>query len=273
MLAESTLNVGGRSFAPPVVDLAASAGAFLCAPHAFMVAMPPVDNELESGLVVPDKTARRRKLSVGTVICAGSHTGLTPGDWALVDPQYAKIVQGLVSGAFAHHGDVWMFGISSPHIRSAHVIESWHTVLAVLGRQEGFVAKEFVREPYEEQKLPGGYRSLRGRYVADGRIRVKLLEKWEETPGGLVLPPRLHDRPDKARVEAASSTCRFVKAGDTVIYQRRGIDNLYPEGDKTAAYMPERAVFAVCREAAGGSFQESGVRPESDAADSPDGAL
>lgn len=239
-------------------------GAFECAPEAFIVAMPPVDPTYREVLVTDKRALAKRRtwLSVGTVIGAGRNTGLSCGDWTLVVPRYAKRVAGIASGPFRYDGEAWMFGISSPHVRTSVVIPSKHTVLAVLGRQE-FTFQDRIpadgafRMPYLPRQVEGlgprveGKRVVdlvsrqHGRTAVEGRVLVRLQDKAERR-GELHLPDDLHERADVGRVIAASPACSLVSPGDYVVYQRRGMDGLYPEDDRSLAYMPERAIFARC---------------------------
>lgn len=246
--------VNRQKFDPPVIDLDAAARSFLCAPEAFIVAMPKASDE-RGELIVPSLESRRRRLSIGTVIAAGKHTGLTVGDHAMVEAKYAKRVQGLSSGTFKHDGEVWMFGITSPAVQSSYVVHAHHTVLAILGFQPGDFPLALPKDspilvqnpkPETNARITNHFRKRKGKQVVEGRILMRLFEKWTELPSGLQLIDRYHDRADVGLVLGASSECKLARPGDYVIYQRRGIDGLYPEGDKSLAYIPERAIFARC---------------------------
>ena len=249
------MNVNGEDLSLPEIDLRLAGMSFLCQPHVFFMAMPPIDPNRD-GVVLSDKRAKAKRhtwLTAGTTIAAGSDTDLKPGDHVLVNPQFAKRVQGLRSGFFECRSEVWMFGITAPEVRNCIKVEPEDTIFGVVGSQ-----------PMEEQPLPsfpefprlsldgldsskviGDIRRFRGRVTLEGRCRVFLLDKFE-TRGGLVLPDNLHDRADVGIVEGVSPECTFAKPGMLVIYMRRGIDNLYPAGDKQHAYLPERAIYAAC---------------------------
>lgn len=265
------MTIDGNEVNPPAIDLANAYGAFLCAPHAYIVAISELSH-MRGEFIVDDVSAKRsranvgksKRLAVGTVIAAGCLTDLRPGDWVLVDPKFAKKVRGIESGPFQYPGDVWLFGISSPRIGESVIVETKHTCYAVIGsqtlhpgprgREKGFAYFQCPALASSNLKVIDTYgRNKRGRVVPQGRVAVHLEEK-DSPYSSIEVTDRFLDRCDRGLVIGASNECiNFeedtglnVWPGCTVIYQRRGIIEIYPEGDKHTAYLPKRAIFALC---------------------------
>ena len=258
------ITINDEKLEMPVLRLDVSGPLFLCQPHAFILAMPPIS--ADRGII--DLTTRRAKakrhtwLTSGVVIAAGEHTGLRPLDHALVSPKFAKRVKGIQSGRWWIPFDVWMFGVTSPHVRDSQVMKPEQTVYGVVGRQEeyapdwdwNYYAKHILNEALWKdssrrecnRRIVDFTHRRNGRVEIEGRVLLKLREKWEKSPTGIVLPDRMYDRPDVAQVLAVSPLCRFAQPDDWVLYQRRAIDAMYPEDNRSEAYMPERGIFAKC---------------------------
>lgn len=250
------MNINGEELAMPHVDLAAAAFSFLCRPSCFMLAMPPIE-QTRGPIDLVRKRAKAKRvtyLTAGVVICAGESTGLEPGQYCLVSPWHAKRTRGLRSGFFSTDTEVWMYGITSPHVRSSLNAPPEKTIFGVVGAQEGIRLHPGYGDcgfPTFPVGTPGGSRILDdihrygGHTTLEGRLRVRFVSK-NTMHGQLVLPERMADRPDIGLVEDCSPACRFVSPGMFVIYHRRGIDAMYPEDDRDIAYLPERAVYAAC---------------------------
>lgn len=245
------------AFEPPDVDLAAAHRSIWCLPHKFMVAVPDKPDQ-RSGFFIPAKTSQRERLPIGIVIAAGDQTDLHVGDHVLVESKYAKAVGGLRVGDFRCWGDVWMFGLTSQHVRICSIVGVRHSAIAVVGSTP-FEAPAVTFESQHgetEERRSFGWRVHDSKikrwsraaqaFKGDGRVLIQLQEKSNQQ-GGIYVPDRHAERPDIGWVVGASSQCEHVRVGDKVIYMRRGLEAIYPDGKKNLGFAPERAIYAVVR--------------------------
>lgn len=223
-----------------------------------MVAMPARDEKLD-GFFVPSRTQKVNRLPVGVCIAAGAHTDIEVGDHVVVESKYAKAISCLRVGEFYYPGEVWMFGLTSPHVRECRIVGVKHTAIAVVGATEWEACNaSFPSGPAPDCDLrahdvrPEGF--YKGFYSAgEGRVVLELLSKsgvHESSAGGpdLLLPDAIHDRPDIATVASTSPACRHLRVGDQVMYMRRGLECMYPGGAKHLAIAPEKAIYAAVRD-------------------------
>lgn len=245
-------------FHAPEIDLAAAWRSIYALPHKFMIAVVPIDHQ-KGGLYLDDESARRERLTVGVVIAAGAATDLQVGDHAVVVAKFAKVVRGLRVGDFEYRlapdqegyvrdGEIWMFGLTSPHVRECRLVEARHTVVAVVGHTE------FDREPVNFPKSAprDAQYAVHDGSPGQGRVLIRLDSKsaiWANSHGGpdLHLPDRLADRADEGTIIASSRSCVHVAPGDRVLYLRRGLESMYPDGQDDLAFAPEKAIYAVVK--------------------------
>lgn len=205
------------------------------------VAMLRSPNDL-SGILLPDKVKSKSRPTVGIVLwcddtlarysmsASGKKRfrwrgaiGLAPGNVVIVNPKDGKRIEGFEMDPIRHRWpverEVRLYG------RAAHKVGLLETV------------------PLDESVLA----IIRGGMISPlgTRLLVRLSERKDHTDSGIFLPDHHHDREDIATVVEVGPECEEVKAGDRVIFERRGLTEIGIEGDPNLAILPESAVYTT----------------------------
>lgn len=102
------------------------------------------------------------------------------------------------------------------------------------------------------ETIMGKYNPSDGTYrpVLDN-ILLRLPDRLDKSDGGILLPDSLKARPtDIALVEAVGPNVKHVKAGDTVIYERRALFEIGFDGHEDLAFIVEDGIYTVYEVAA-----------------------
>jgi len=75
------------------------------------------------------------------------------------------------------------------------------------------------------------------------RVLVEVVENVATTPGGIIIPDAVKEKPQEGVVVTVATECRFVKPGDRVLFSKYA-GNEVTVGEKSLLIMHEEDIMA-----------------------------